>query len=230
LLNALGHHVASLILFGSALEKGCSRESDIDLLLLIYDPVEGSKVDRLTGEAMKIVESYRSKGYILSLNVLTLSEFIKLLIEGNTLALKIVTTGYPIIGEGLFKSLRKFVEGKPIALDRIHLIESSTQLVSTARALLEVSKRDLFTACGYLKTATGYLLAINTNIIDPDRAIDIADKRLSETYLTLKSLCKQALKGNITPQTLEELTHKLGELLKEYSNQGELRTNSMKSI
>jgi len=223
----LGHHIASLILFGNALEKGCSKESDIDLLLLVYDLVESSKVDQLTGEAMKIIESYRSKGYILSLNVLTMSEFIELLIEGNTLTLKIVTTGYPIIGEGLYKSLRKFIERKPIALDRTHLIESYTQLVSTARALLEVSKRDLFTACGYLKTAIGYLLAINTNIIDPDRAIDIADKRLSETYLTLKSLCKQALKGNITPQTLEEITHKLGELLKDYSNHDEQETNSM---
>jgi len=101
----LGHHVASLILFGSALEKGCSKESDIDLLLIVYDPAEISRVDKIVGEAMKIANSYRTKGYILSLNVLPLSEFMKLLFEGNTMAVKIVSTGYPIIGGGFSSRL-----------------------------------------------------------------------------------------------------------------------------
>jgi len=215
----LGHQVASLILFGSALEKGCSKESDIDLLLLVYDPVKSSEVDRLTSEAMKIIESYRSKGYILSLNVLTLSEFMKLLIEGNTMAVKIVSTGHPIIGGGLFKSLRRFVEKNPPALDRDQIIKSSVTLMTTARALLESARRDLFTACGYLKTVTGYLLAISTSIADPDKAIDVADKKLGDIYTSLKTLCKQALQGNITPQILEEISRKLEELLEEHFKQ-----------
>jgi len=148
-----------------------------------------------------------------------LSEFIKLLIEGNTLALKIVTTGYPIIGGGLFKSLRRFVEKNPPALNRDQIIKSSVTLMATARALLESARRDLFTACGYLKTATGYLLAISTSIADPDRAIDVADKKLSDIYTSLKTLCKQALQGNVTPQALEEISRKLEELLEEHFKQ-----------
>jgi len=215
----LGHHVASLILFGSALEKGCSKESDIDLLLIVYDPVEIRRVDKIVGEAMKIANSYRTKGYILSLNVLPLSEFMKLLFEGNTMAVKIVSTGYPIIGGGLFKSLRRFVEKNPPALNRDQIIKSSVTLMATARALLETARRDLFTVCGYLKTATGYLLAISTSIADPDKAVDVADKKLSDIYTSLKTLCKQALKGDITPKTLEEISSKLEELLEEHFKQ-----------
>jgi len=212
----LGHHVASLILFGSALEKGCSKESDIDLLLLVYDPAEGRRGSKSVNEVMRTVDSYKSKGYTLSMNILTLSEFVKLLVEGNTLALKIVSTGYPIIGEGLFNSLRRFIEKNPPALDRDQIIKSSATLTTAARALLETARRDLFTACGYLKTATGYLLAISTGIADPDKAIDVADKKLSDIYTSLKTLCKQALQGNITPQTLEEISRKIEELLEEH--------------
>jgi len=61
----LNHYVASLILFGSALEKGCSKESDIDLLLIVYDPVDSRRGSRLVNEAVKLVESYRLKGYML---------------------------------------------------------------------------------------------------------------------------------------------------------------------
>jgi len=150
------------------------------------------------------------------MNVLTLSEFVKLLVEGNTLALKIVSTGYPIIGESLFRSLRRFIEKNPPVLDRDQIIKSSATLTTAAKTLLETARRDLFTACGHLKTATGYLLAISTGITDPDKAIDIADKKLSSIYTSLKTLCKQALKGDITPKTLEEISSKLEELLEEH--------------
>jgi len=219
LLNALGHHVASLILFGSALEKGCSKESDIDLLLIVYDLAESRGVDKITGEVMNIVNSYRTKGYMLSLNVLPLSEFMELLFEGNTMAVKIVSTGYPIIGGGLFKSLRRFVEKNPPAINRDQIIKSSVTLVATARALLESARGELFTACGYLKTVTGYLLAINTNIADPEKAINVADKKLGDIYTSLKSLCKRALKGITAPQELEEISRKLEELLEEHFKQ-----------
>jgi len=178
--------------------------------------VDSRRGGRLVNEAVKIVESYRLKGYMLSMNVLTLSEFVKLLVEGNTLALKIISTGYPIIGEGLLRSLRRFIEKNPPALDRDQIIKSSATLTIAARALLETARRDLFTACGYLKTATGYLLAISTTIADPDKATDVADKKLSNIYTSLKTLCKQALKGNIIPQTLEEISRELEELLEEH--------------
>jgi len=152
---------------------------------------------------------------MLSLNVLPLSEFMKLLFEGNTMAVKIVSTGYPIIGEGLFKSFKRFVEENPPALDRDQIIKNSITLMATAKVLLESTRRELFTACGYLKTATGYLLAINTNITDPEKAINIADKRLSDIYMTLKSLCKRALKGITAPQELEEIIRKLEGFLEE---------------
>jgi len=46
-LNTLGHRVASLILFGGALEEDYSNESNIDLPI-VYGPAESRGVDEIT--------------------------------------------------------------------------------------------------------------------------------------------------------------------------------------
>lgn len=211
LSNVVGDGTFTLVLFGSSLVKGCSKDSDIDLLLLVYDNVLNIRGESLFKGVSDIVKRYEAKGYRLSLNLLALSDFMKKLMQGDSFAIKIVNTGVALAGDNLFSSIRRFVEKSPITQDKEYLAKTVVSLVDEAAAVLEASKRDLFVVCGHLKTAVGYLLTLMTGIEDPEKAIDKADNRVREIYLTLKDYCKRALKGELPPVALDEVLRRTRE-------------------
>ncbi|QXJ32995.1 nucleotidyltransferase domain-containing protein [Saccharolobus shibatae] len=207
----VGDNSASLILFGSSLDKGCNKESDIDLLLLVHDNVFKEGLFRGISE---VIKQYEANGYVLSLNLLPVSDFIKKLVQGDSFAVKIVNTGYPITGVNLYSSLKKLAEKLPVAQNKEQLINNVVSMVNDAGAILEASKRDLFIVCGNLKSAMGYVLTLTTGIEDPEVAVNKADREVSEIYLALKGYCKQALRGHLPPSVLEDILRRVRETVK----------------
>ena len=211
-VNTFGSRLAAVILYGGAIEKGCRRkdEGDVDILILVYDSV-GGDVNYET--VVELVKKYYNIGYMISANVLLLSDFIKRLINGDSLAIKILVNGYPIIGKELINSFKRFIEINPPMLNNEYILRGVISLYQDAKALLEICRRDLVIICGYLKTAVGYILAIRSGTYDPDKATDIVHDEVSYVYITLKSYCKQALKGELSPRQLEDIITKIKELL-----------------
>ena len=211
LSNVIGEEAFTLVLFGSSVDKGCRKDGDIDLLLLVYDNVLNGRGESLLKGVSEVVKRYEAIGYRLSLNLLALSDFIRKLVQGDSFAIRIVKSGYAVTGVNLFSSIRSFVERSPIPLDKEYLAKTIVSLVDDASAILEASKRDLFVVCGHLKTAVGYLLTLMTGIDDPEKAIDKADGKIGEIYLTLKDYCKRALKGELPPAALDEVLRRTRE-------------------
>ncbi len=187
--------ILMLIVYGGVLENGCRSDSDIDLLMVTRDNCD---VDE--GAVNEIVERYRREGVVLSLNIITLSDLLKAINYGDTLALKATITGFPIIGHDIFHSIRKFASNlhHSLQLNDNLLREKVITLINEAEALLSLAHRDLYSACGRVKTALGYILAIKTGSYDPDSASKIiANEDVSKAYMSISNLCKSILNGSI---------------------------------
>ena len=198
-----------LLLYGGVLENGCRRGGDIDLLMIVYDgcPVDQSVVS-------KILDEYYNRGYPVSLSILPLSETVERVLKGDSLITKAVAGGYPLLGVYSHGSLKKLLErlspfilgGTASNINRDALFEWAHTLLRDARALVNIAARDLYSACGHVKTAAGYLVAAKTGLYDPENEKAVkAGRGPVALYQEVSRLCKSALKGRASPDDINRI-------------------------
>ena len=210
--------ILMLILYGSSLEKGCNKQSDIDLLLVTPDNCLYSK-----SSINEIYKKYKSEGYTISLNVVPFSKLLEYIALGDTLVLNAIIKGLPLMGHDVATSLKNYLASPSVVrVDRTFILDKINTLLREADALYNFFIRDLYTSCSTLKTALAHVITLKTNNYDPNLALNaLNDNELVDIYNELTTLCHKILAEDASLSEISKSFARaklfLNELLKELS-------------